>query len=473
MFPKIEILQEKVQLYNNIAWANEHQGRLLSELRIFPVPQIFWDFEILGDEVAQKDRKSTESPERGFRGYRFTIANPIQTGDYIDLVTPGKGMSGKAYEADLGNRSSQGYGFRLFFPNTRFQAINLYGQEEVKTVHRIKDEEVPGKPGGKIINATLDEKWCLRLYISSEALAWLDLNKYNIGTQITAIGTLQSNMDSGVDSISYPAMSLEEVYRYSKPLSALLTFLNGGYISPVYIEVANYSDPKHRGALDAIALTPVITPLELIGMSWCTYDSDLPGYLSCFPVMQRMLSQPPWDEAFPLILSWYFQAIRPESITGAKQWQIVANAVETALERLGYTILVLEEGDPILRKKFDLLFSQYSKRAKKEWGLTTATSTTVKRLQLLLEKIGISLGNGFWDVNEVKSFIDLRNEATHPKKGTVDRKRIQHLLDTAIQWVYEILLWRLGYDGNYLIRTAPGLQSIPHRYDLSTRDPTW
>jgi hypothetical protein len=40
-------------------------------------------------------------------------------------------------------------------------------------------------------------------------------------------------------------------------------------------------------------------------------------------------------------------------------------------------------------------------------------------------------------------------------------------------WVDEILLWRLGYDGQYFDRLEHWLTSISPRYDLTKRDPSW
>jgi hypothetical protein len=42
----------------------------------------------------------------------------------------------------------------------------------------------------------------------------------------------------------------------------------------------------------------------------------------------------------------------------------------------------------------------------------------------------------------------------------------------AIQWIDEVLLWRLGYDGEYLDRINRNSRSTP-RYDLSLRDSSW
>jgi hypothetical protein len=73
----------------------------------------------------------------------------------------------------------------------------------------------------------------------------------------------------------------------------------------------------------------------------------------------------------------------------------------------------------------------------------------------------------------VKDFLDLRNEATHPKKGNVPNHMRNPILSQAIQWIDEVMLWRLGYSGKYLDRTGKFKLSREPRYDLSTRDSSW
>jgi len=474
MLPPINFLQDDIPLYNNLALYQEHQGRLSARLVVFPSPVVMWDFEVLGDEVQRKGELHTKLPMSPFQGYRFVIGEPFLRKDSHDYVTPKEGLTGIATQAFYGDIKFKAHAFRFYLPNARFQMTNMLGQQTVTKVHKSENEDLGQESGGRILEARLDDTWHVSIRASAESLSWSDDRKNNIGVRITSIGYLHSNMGKDVKFVDYPTLAVKEAQHYLEILSLLLSFLNGGYIGPLLIEglYHNSSTSEIISEPNAIVLAPRTTPLEFTGNSWCTFDSDLPAYLACFPTFRRMLSQPPWDETFGLILSWYFQAIQPEIMLGDKMWQIVANALGTALERLGYTILVLEEKDPAQRVKNELLFSLDSRKAKKVWGLTDM-STSVKRLQVLLERIGLSLDRGFRDVNEVKKFVDIRNEATHPKKGNVDRRYINELLDQGIQWIYEVMLWRLGYAGNYLIRTAPGRQSIPHRYDLGTRNSSW
>ena len=150
-----------------------------------------------------------------------------------------------------------------------------------------------------------------------------------------------------------------------------------------------------------------------------------------------------------MILSWYFQAIQPQSNRVGKPWPIIANALGAALERLSSIIL---ENEMNMR------------------GLNGSAD----RIEHLLDKIGITAARGYNDINNIKDFIKIRNNATHPKvRGRYTHPQISQVLLRAIQWVEEILLWRLGYNGKYQDRTQPYPTSIENRYDLGTRDPNW
>ena len=468
----INLLQEKLSLYNNLASYKTHVGRLSSWLEIFPFPLIKWDFEVLGDEVKQKGPLRVDFPMSPIKGYQFEIPKPLPTMDSHNLILPKEVLAGNAAQAIIGDLGFKGHYFNFYLPNTRFQAVNIMGQNDIEKHHIVGKKELGVEAGGKQLQSQLDDVWYVTLTSDKEALTWLDEQKSNFGTRITSIGVLHSAMDSKTKFIDYPNLTLAEAQLYTDTLSILLSFLNGGYVGPLYIEGNYYSSPTETiTEPSAIALVPWITPLELLGISWCTYDSDLPTYLRCFQTLRHMLSQFPWNETFGLVLSWYFQAIQPEFMGGGKMWQVVANALGTALERLSYTILVLEEENPSLREKAGLLFNTNQNKINKAWG--KGVKASVKRLQLILERIGISLDRGYWDVNEVEKFIYLRNQATHPKKELIEQKDIAYILEQATQWVYEIILWRLGYNGKYLIMPAPGRQSTSHRYDLSSRNPSW
>jgi len=91
-------------------------------------------------------------------------------------------------------------------------------------------------------------------------------------------------------------------------------------------------------------------------------------------------------------------------------------------------------------------------------------------------------------MQDVQTFLDVRNDAVHPKVGGMTLDRRWRSIFQGIQWIDEVLLWRLGYDGKYLDRitsaairfpvagstpiTLSTLEITP-RYDVSSRDPNW
>jgi hypothetical protein len=75
-----------------------------------------------------------------------------------------------------------------------------------------------------------------------------------------------------------------------------------------------------------------------------------------------------------------------------------------------------------------------------------------KRLQLLLERIGLTQARGYNDIDDVQSFLDVRNDAVHPRVGSMTLSSAGSTSIRAIQWIDEVLLWRFGYSSEYLDR---------------------
>lgn len=157
-----------------------------------------------------------------------------------------------------------------------------------------------------------------------------------------------------------------------------------------------------------------------------------------------------WSEVFSLILEWHFQAIQPQNAQMlGKPWPIVANALGAGLERLCVTILVRELN-------------------------IRGLGNLAERIETLLKQMGITKKRGYGDLDFVRTFVNLRNEATHPTPAmSISDDDRNYVLCLAMQWIEETLLWRLGYNGKYrdFYRSHKG--STDPRYDLSTRDPSW
>ena len=92
------------------------------------------------------------------------------------------------------------------------------------------------------------------------------------------------------------------------------------------------------------------------------------------------------------------------------------------------------------------------------------------RLSCLLERVGLTQDQ---DADAIQSFLDVRNDSVHPRVSSMTIDQRSQLIGKAIQWVDEILLWRIGYNGQYLDRSQSWIKSISPRYELKLRDSGW
>jgi hypothetical protein len=437
------VLREKFQLYNNLAQSGTCTGRLSAEMQIYPSPRITWDFESLEDMVCQPEMRQYEL-RNPLVGKRFSIEAPIVTvtrGFPEAYVVSVGGLTPQAVQGDVEERFGM---FAFYLPNARFQQINRYGTQQALWQHLfiLGQEETPpvaSMAGGLRLDCALDESSRISLETRQQALEWLDPQERSIGTFVTTVGWL-SYSDS-------QAISLREAKDRLCTLGMLLSFANGGYTAPLYIEgVPLHEEGRRPSSVASVFRT---TPIELLGHSWLAGDSSLEAFVQCFPTFERMIESSPWDEVFPLILSWYFQAIQPDSgqVRG-KPRHVVANALGAALERLSFTILLESTGD--------------------------RRGTVQDKVKKMINLMGIGSDCAFHKEEDIKSFFDVRNEATHPKPDLgIPNEERDRLINLAIVWIGEALLWRLGYDGKYHVRLPDRGLSVDPCYDLNKRDPNW
>jgi hypothetical protein len=342
------------------------------------------------------------------------------------------------------------------------------------------DRVVGEGPGGRYIESSVDDTWSIGLEIGNDALDWLNPENRNIGTRITTLGQLyQPRYHPGQPErfSELQTLSLKNALERLKHLSQFLSYANGGYIGPLYIEGRQYSrDQFNRSLVQtscAVALAFHTTPLEQLGYSWVTVASDLRVYIQCFPAFERMMQNPLWEETFNFVLAQYFQATR-----SMMSWQVVASAAGAALERLSYVLLVEEETDTNKKADYELLFDiNQRNQAQRRWNLGRKPeqeniTVTGKRLTLLLERIGLTKSRGYNDIDDVPLFLEVRNDAVHPRVGSMTIEQRSKLIIQAIQWIDEVLLWRLGYSNKYHNRIQQDSLLIP-RYDLGIRDSSW
>lgn len=464
MFPGLDesLLREKVKLYNNIAKFRDCTGRLDAELQVYPSPQIIWEFEILGDEAEKLEIGSlVEGKLQGsITGIDFFIDGIQRNEVSIGGAGPSrKQIRGVATRAGYGKLDSLFSSVSFCLPNARFHSRNKL--EPGLMVKLLKGEMKTAQINSekRSHRAPLNDTWSVYLETRKEALDWLNPDRGNNGARLTTIGRLYhptQRLKGSVKLVERPSFAFDEVQSCLGKLCALLSYANGGYLGPLLIE-CYYRKDEWSGST-VVILPYRTTPLEQIGTSWLAVDSSLGSYLQCFPTFDRMLTRPAWKDAFDLILAWYFQAIQPQDTqSGEKPWPVVANAVGTALERLCHAILVADETNTTERLANESLFR---------------IGKSQERIIRLLKRIGITRDSGCHDSEYVKLLTTVRNDATHPRPASMSNGDRWKILQRAIQWIDEVLLWRLGYNGTYISRITGGRPTEP-RYDLSLRDPCW
>ena len=473
------ILKQKVKLYNNIAKINDCDGRLLAELEIYPRPRIIWEFEVLGNVKCDLPSIFSDSNTvNPLIGHCFSIEKSVVTSDSHNVNGPLRAIRGATVKAVYGNMEDEAHKFIFYLPNTRFQVKSINQGALRKTLKDTESNtEVASEDGGRYVKTSIDDIWSISLNISSDGLNWLKPKNRNIGTLITTVGELFQPKYKAEEPETFSELqtiTLSYALKRLKNLCFLLSYANGGYIGPLFVQGYKYTENFLHPIQTSCALASAFrtTPLEQLGYSWVTLDSNLNVYMECFSTLERMMKNLSWQETFDFTLNQYFQATQ-----SGMAWQIVASAVGAALERLSYTILVEDEADSRKKAKYQLLFDKKNE-AKKRWNLGKKPgqediSATGKRLRLLLERIGLTKSRGYQDLDDVPDFLKVRNDAVHPLVSNMTIEQRRKLINQAILWIDEVLLWRLGYSGKYKDRIQQWELSINPRYDLSLRNSSW
>jgi len=480
MKPEEIILKRNINFYNNIGNYVNCTGRLTINFQINLTPRIHWEFESYDKKnistiLNKIEREHIQNPLENIKVMGLEIKEPfwntistLRENGISKLL-----MKGFAFEMIFGDINSQINLIIFYFPNTRYQQISRYGKTFSTTTTNEEGRILYSKFGeGNYIELHINN---LNIYleVGENALNWLDPQQKNFGTFITSRGKLSSNnkflFKKGVDILL--------------DLSLFLSYANGGYITPLYLEGYNFNKRKRHILTEstcAMVQTREVTPLEDLSNSWLTKESNLEKYLECFLTFKKMIQNKKWKETFYFILPHYFVA------TNIKySWQQSASSIGAILERLSYMILVEEETDLQRKNKFKLLFDiKKNKKAKKAWNLGDGAgkeniSMTNKRLNLLLNRIGLTKDKGLDDIDHAKKFLEVRNNAVHPIETKISLKERRELIERGIQWVDEVLLWRFGYNEAYLRRipfddrfSGPSDSTMP-RYDLTKRNSNW
>src|SRR5690606_15255918 len=85
-------------------------------------------------------------------------------------------------------------------------------------------------------------------------------------------------------------------------------------------------------------------------------------------------------------------------------------------------------------------------RAEKPWKREGpgSSSRAAYQIELLLDRLGVPAERA-----EVVDFVNLRNDAVHPRQAGGAASSGARILRTARLWIEEALLWQIGYEGQY------------------------
>lgn len=423
------ILRKSISLYNNNAHFSGSEGRLSANFEIFPIPRISWSFERLGPSDIPLPRCWEHSQTPAINGYCFSIEEPRITNE-SSRIGPSETRSGDTTRVSFGNIQTPGHSFKFYIPNLRCIHETFPKGKIITKYYDSSDQEqeIGLREHGCYLQIEIGNYWLLKIFSSQDSRTWLESRARNIGTLLTAEGTLRpKNSPHGLENFDQAPKELTnaEFTEFTESLGAFLSFPNGGYTRPLYTEISQYRKEQDditisKQQLAGIATNYLTTTLEDLAQTWVTNGVSLQSYLDCFLCFRQMMRQQQWKDSFHFVLNQYFQATSPKY----KGWQIRASSIGAALERLSHTVLVQDELDTARKAKYDLLFNhRKTKQARREWNLGNKAgqediSKTEKRTCLLLERIGLSRQRNFGaDLDNVSKFLNLRNESVHPKQS--------------------------------------------------------
>ena len=403
-------LKKTVRLYNNIAEFEASKGRLLVEFKIFPTPRLNWEFEVLGKEQRNLTPPKFDriKPSDKIKGHLCVIEKPYCTSVTFGEKGPQE-LKGIARNIIFGNLNAPVNSIVFYLPNAYFQYKSIKQKMLMKKIHDREKRLYGGSGAGRLLEFQIDDDWDINLKIEEDSLGWLDRKKRNIGTLITSEGHFYSHEFSQSKKSLSQTISFKKGLSRLKSLGTLLSYANGGYISPLYIEGHKLNENSFN-IPSAIAQSTTITPLEQLSESWITWESEIKTFIKCLPSFERMIQKQGWKDTFEFILIQYFLATNRSS-----SWPVAASAVGAALERLSYIILIEEETNNTLKNDIELLFDRINwSQARVRWKLGKGRgkeniSPTGKRLRLLLERIGVNKSKRYNDLNEVPKFLKVRN----------------------------------------------------------------
>lgn len=437
--------QEGVELFNNIGHLDSLEGRLTVWLTINQTPRVHWEFETARGEY-NFDSLSFDPPPQKLTSWdgsdpQLVVGKPTFT------FRGGQRRQSRGYaeQALYGDINAGAHYFDFYLPNTVFLR-EATGGDLAAITKALKCESF-------VVEISND--WSVELSTNQEALDWLKPEVQNRGSMITLKIRLFQTKQPSTKIQDLLSISLSDASKTLSDLCLMLSYINGGYVKSIYAIAKKFVHKTDRVIIEdvsSLAEAPLIGSQEELGQGCIRYFGmkDLLNFVQCFTTFQRMLQTPHWKEKWIVLLEWYFQAIPRASGRGRNVLlPVAANALGTLLENLARIILV-EEGT-------------FSNNQFKQLSLKD-------RINELLSRLGISGDNLVVD-----NFVAIRNNSTHAKSTALSLTDMQQweVVQKAVQWVDEVVLWRLGYGGQYRERSLYPIQGIQPRYDLSQRDPSW
>lgn len=438
--------QENVELFNNIGHLNNLEGRLTVWLTINQTPRVHWEFEAARGEYNFVSL-SFDPPLQRLTSWdgsdpQLVIGKPT----FTFRGGQRRQIRGYAEQALYGDIDADAHYFDFYLPNTDF--LREATSSDLATITKALKCET--------FVVEISNDWSAELSTNQDALDWLKPEVQNRGSMITLKVRLFQTKQPSTKIQDLLSISLSDASKILLDLCLMLSYINGGYFKPIYAIAKKFvnleTDRIVIEDVASLAEAPLIAPQEELGQGFIRYFGmkDLLDFVQCFPAFQRMLQIPHWKEKWIVLLEWYFQAIpRPSGRRRNVLLPVVANALGTLLENLARIILV-EEGT-------------FSNKQFKRLSLKD-------RINELLSRLGV-VGDNL----VVDDFVAIRNNSTHAKSTALSLTDMQQweVVQRAVQWVDEVVLWRLGYGGQYRERSLYSIQGIQPRYDLSRRDPSW
>lgn len=440
---------ESLELFNNIGYLDGHEGRLTLTLKLFPRPQLSWEFQVA--------RLAKESSAISL--FEYMNNPPIRLCSW-DLPDPAlmiteiekslnfnintSSLKGSARVVIEGNQDQEFHHIETFLLNTEFLRILALD----KTM---------------IVDLTQDLCFVITPY--KDQLDWMQPKSFNLGCRITAKFEISPRIKN---SSKLKSFTSEESKKMLSHLCSMLSFANAGYIAPCIFQLSALVEDEiepgkswriPRNIYTEIRTDSLQTPIENLGVSWLhnCHASDLELFLGCFSTFQKTQEGSEWHEKWNLILEWYFQSLPIiEGRSSARTIMVCFNSLGCLIEILAYLILVVDEINQTQREENRRLMNSGRSR---------------DRVKVLMGRIGIELND-----DEIRDFVNLRNNSTHPIERTLFSLTEQaKILWRGIQWAEEVILWRLGYSGKYLNRqellNRPSVTN--YRYDLTLRSSDW